>query len=177
MKRALILILMLSLGLALGCSKKAIDSAGGAGSGAGGAGGAGGDGGFGAGGLNDAQRAAQNLPESARAVMAEKIYFAYDSSELTAESKAILTRKAEVMRSSPALKVLLEGHCDERGTQEYNLALGDRRARIAYNFLTNLGVKASSLETISYGKERPDVVGTGEAAWSKNRRVEFKAVW
>jgi peptidoglycan-associated lipoprotein len=102
------------------------------------------------------------------------IYFDYDSFSLTAESKSILTQKASVMKRVPQLRVIIEGHCDERGTEEYNLALGERRARAAYEYLLNLGVSASQMEMVSFGKLHPAVPGSGEAAWYKNRRDEFK---
>ena len=78
------------------------------------------------------------------------------------------------MKQVPQLRVIIEGHCDERGTEEYNLALGERRARAAYEFLLNLGVSAGQMEMVSFGKLHPAVSGSGEAAWSKNRRDEFK---
>ena len=102
------------------------------------------------------------------------VYFEYDRFDLTAESKSILTQKAAVMKEVPQLRVTIEGHCDERGTEEYNLALGERRARAAYEFLVNLGVTPSQMEMVSFGKLHPAVQGSGEAAWSKNRRDEFK---
>lgn len=105
-----------------------------------------------------------------------KVYFEFDKFDLKAESKEVLKQKAEVMKKFPSIRVLVEGHCDERGTQEYNLALGERRARAAYEYLVMLGVNAGQLEMISYGKERPAVEGHGEAAWSKNRRDEFKVI-
>jgi peptidoglycan-associated lipoprotein len=102
------------------------------------------------------------------------IYFAYDSFKLTGNSESVLTQKAGVIKQFPQLRVTIEGHCDERGTQEYNLALGERRARAAYDFLINLGVNPNQLEMVSFGKLRPAVMGSGEAVWSKNRRDEFK---
>ena len=102
------------------------------------------------------------------------IYFPYDSFALDSTAQSILTQSAEVIRQFPQLRVTIEGHCDERGTQEYNLALGERRARAAYDFLLNLGISSSQLEMVSFGKLHPAVPGSGEAAWSKNRRDEFK---
>lgn len=102
------------------------------------------------------------------------IYFDYDSFSLSGEAKSILTQKASVMKQFSQLRVIIEGHCDERGTEEYNLALGERRARAAYEFLLNLGVNASQMEMVSFGKLHPAVSGSGESAWSKNRRDEFK---
>ena len=102
------------------------------------------------------------------------IYFEYDRFDLTAESKNILSQKAPVIKEFPQLRVTIEGHCDERGTEEYNLALGERRARAAYDFLVNLGVNPGQMEMVSFGKLHPAVSGSGESAWSKNRRDEFK---
>jgi peptidoglycan-associated lipoprotein len=102
------------------------------------------------------------------------IYFAYDSFTLTAASEGVLSQKAQVIKQFPKLRVTIEGHCDERGTQEYNLALGERRARAAYDYLVNMGVNAAQLEMVSFGKLHPAVMGHNEAAWSKNRRDEFK---
>ena len=102
------------------------------------------------------------------------IYFEYDSFSLREDSKTLLTQKASVMKQYPQLHVIIEGHCDERGTEEYNLALGERRARAAYEYLLNLGVSSGQMEMVSFGKLHPAVSGYGEAAWSKNRRDEFK---
>jgi len=102
------------------------------------------------------------------------IYFEFDRYDLSAESKSILTQKAAVIKEVPLLRVTIEGHTDERGTEEYNLALGERRARAAYEFLVNLGVNPSQLEMVSFGKLHPAVQGSNEAAWAKNRRDEFK---
>lgn len=101
------------------------------------------------------------------------IFFAYDSAELTSEARATLEENAKWFRRFPEATIIVEGHCDERGTEEYNLALGDRRAQSTVNYLVQLGVDASRLEPISYGEERPLVQGHNEAAWSKNRRAQF----
>lgn len=102
------------------------------------------------------------------------VYFEYDRYDLKNESKAVLSQKAAVMKQFPQLRVTIEGHCDERGTEEYNLALGERRARAAYEYLLNLGVNPNQMEMVSYGKLHPAVSGYGEASWAKNRRDEFK---
>ena len=101
------------------------------------------------------------------------IYFAFDQSELRPAAKSDLKFNAEVMRQHPKTRLLVEGHCDERGTNEYNLALGERRARAAKSYLVDLGVSASRIQTASYGEERPMVAGHNEQAWAKNRRDEF----
>ena len=105
--------------------------------------------------------------------MNENIYFDFDRSDLKPETQEILKGKAEWLRKNPGESVIIEGHCDERGTNEYNLALGDRRAQSAKNFLKDLGIAKSSLTTISYGEERPADPRRNEKAWSKNRRAHF----
>jgi peptidoglycan-associated lipoprotein len=100
--------------------------------------------------------------------------FNYDQFSLTPQACAILDNVAEWMKSNTAKMVLIEGHCDDRGTNEYNLALGDRRANSAKTYLMQLGVDSARIYTISYGEERPLAVGSTEAAWAKNRRGEFK---
>lgn len=101
------------------------------------------------------------------------IKFEYDSFSLTAEAKKVLADKARFLSSHPGIKVLIEGHCDERGTAEYNLALGERRAKAAQEYLVFLGVGAQRLSTISYGEEKPLDPEANEAAWAKNRRANF----
>ncbi|THB66148.1 MAG: peptidoglycan-associated lipoprotein Pal [Desulfovibrio sp.] len=128
-------------------------------------------------GMSAAEIAARELEEAKRTIVNETIYFTYDSFELSAESRAILSRKAEIMKTYPDLLVQIAGHCDERGTNEYNLALGERRARAASQYLVMLGVNPSQLEIISYGEERPADSGHNDAAWAKNRRDEFALVW
>ena len=101
------------------------------------------------------------------------IHFEYDSASLTEEARATLEKHALWLQSHRDLKVAVEGHCDERGTVEYNLALGEQRARAARDYLVSLGVAAERLRAVSFGKERPLDPGTGEAAWAKNRRAHF----
>lgn len=103
----------------------------------------------------------------------EDIYFSFDSSSLTPQAQDILRKKAAFLKAHPNVKVTIEGHCDDRGTNEYNLALGEARARAAKAFLTDLGIAASRIATISYGEERPLAKGQGEDAWAKNRRAHF----
>ena len=102
------------------------------------------------------------------------IHFAFDRYDLNAEARQILTRKAEILKQFPEVKMVIEGHCDIRGTAEYNLALGERRARAAADYLVNLGVETSRLSIVSYGKERPIAPGNSEAAHAQNRRDEFR---
>ena len=101
------------------------------------------------------------------------VYFDFDRSDLREDSRARLARNAEWLRAHPEFEVTLEGHCDERGTNEYNLALGERRAAAAKDYLTSLGVAASRLRTLSYGEERPQCAGSDESCWSRNRRAHF----
>lgn len=100
----------------------------------------------------------------------DTVHFDTDKSVLTAEARSILERQAAWLQKYPAVKLQLEGHCDERGTREYNLALGDRRATAAKNYLISLGVSAARLSTISYGKERPVAFGSDDSSWAQNRR-------
>ena len=103
----------------------------------------------------------------------EDILFEFDSAKLSDEAQQILRIKAEWLRKNPRAQVIIEGHCDERGTNEYNLALGDRRAFSAKAFLVDLGINESRLTTVSYGEERPLDPGATEDAWAKNRRAHF----
>ena len=105
--------------------------------------------------------------------LTEDIYFEFDSSALLPEAQEILKEKAEWLQDNAGVAVTIEGHCDERGTNEYNLALGDRRAHSAKSFLVNLGIAGSRLTAISFGEERPVDPGSNEEAWSKNRRAHF----
>lgn len=100
----------------------------------------------------------------------DRVFFGYDSYSLTNEARQTLLAQAKWLQRFPRLQVTIEGHCDERGTREYNLALGERRANAAKNYLVALGIDASRINVISYGKERPAMPGSNEAAWAKNRR-------
>ena len=102
------------------------------------------------------------------------IFFEFDSSTLSAEAESILRAKAEWMRRNPSLTIVIEGHCDNRGTTEYNLALGERRAESVKGFLIDLGIADARIRTISYGEERPLARGDNEDAWAKNRRAHFE---
>jgi peptidoglycan-associated lipoprotein len=101
----------------------------------------------------------------------DTVHFATDSYSIDAESNAILAKQAQWLQAHPNVKATIEGHCDERGTREYNLALGDRRANSVKNALVSSGVSAAQLSTISYGKERPVATGSDEASWAENRRA------
>ena len=127
-------------------------------------------GGPGAGGIgskNIVPGSQQDLEASA----GDRVFFAFDRSDISAEARQTLTRQADWLRRYPNVTVTIEGHCDERGTREYNLALGERRAQAAKNVLVALGISASRMTTISYGKERPAAVGSTEEAYAQNRRA------
>lgn len=109
----------------------------------------------------------------ARETMADVVYFEYDSEQLTVEAEQRLQTKIAILRANPTLRVRVEGHADERGSTEYNLALGQRRAETVKSYLQTYGVEGTRVGTLSYGEERPAVQGTSESAWSRNRRAEF----
>ena len=111
---------------------------------------------------------------SMREFESEKIYFEYDKSELRTEARDTLRKKATWLEENPQYSVRIEGHCDERGTTEYNLALGERRANAAKDFLVALGISTDKLMIRSYGEEIPAAYGGTEEAWAQNRRDEFK---
>jgi peptidoglycan-associated lipoprotein len=117
----------------------------------------------------------QVVPGSAadfrRSVQADTVHFGTDKYDIDDPSRAILDSQAQWLARYPAVRVTIEGHCDERGTREYNLALGDRRANAAKNYLVGKGIDASRITTISYGKERPIAMGSDEDSWAQNRRA------
>jgi peptidoglycan-associated lipoprotein len=103
----------------------------------------------------------------------EKLFFEFDNYTLTPEAREILARNAEWLRQNPSARLSIEGHCDERGSDEYNLALGQRRAEAVKDYLVSLGIADERLRGTSYGEERPAAAGSDESAWSQNRRAEF----
>jgi peptidoglycan-associated lipoprotein len=103
----------------------------------------------------------------------QPVFFDFDSEALTGSARATLDANAKLLRDNPTAQITIEGHCDERGTVEYNLALGERRAQSARDYLVNAGIDASRIQLISYGKERPFDPGHTEEAWDKNRRAHF----
>jgi peptidoglycan-associated lipoprotein len=113
-------------------------------------------------------------PTPAEREIFRTIFFDYDKSDIRPEFQAVLDGQAAWLKNNPSRLLLVEGHCDERGTNEYNLALGERRALSVRRYLIGLGVVAEKIHTISYGKEKPADPGHSEAAWAKNRRAEFK---
>ena len=154
MKRyALILTLVLALAAGFGCSKKTATAD-----------------------PNADQGVDPALQAAVQQITDGRVLFAFDKFDIQPEYKEVLKTKAELMKQYPSIRVRIEGNCDERGTQEYNLALGERRARAAYEYMIRLGVPADQLDIISYGKERPAVEGTGEAVWAQNRRDEFNVI-
>jgi peptidoglycan-associated lipoprotein len=118
-----------------------------------------------------AMRPPEVTPAGELAQIGDRVLFDTDPSTLTPAARATLEKQAAWMKKYPRVTVTIEGHCDERGTREYNLALGERRAIAAKNYLVSLGVEAARIRTISYGKERPAVVGSNEQAWAQNRRA------
>lgn len=103
----------------------------------------------------------------------EKIYFDFDSYKLSEKSRASLVKNAELLKKASAVNIQIEGNCDERGSAEYNLALGEKRAKVAVQYLVTLGIPSERLSIISYGKEKAADLGHDEVAWAKNRRDEF----
>jgi len=106
-----------------------------------------------------------------RSVTSDTIHFALDQYDVDPEARAILDTQAQWLSKFPNVRITIEGHCDERGTREYNLGLGDRRANAAKNYLAARGVSPTRITTISYGKERPVALGSDEASWAQNRRA------
>jgi len=102
------------------------------------------------------------------------VYFDFDKSDLSADARSGLSANADYLKSNSSVAVTIEGNCDERGSAEYNLALGKRRAEAAHRYLADLGIETSRMTTVSFGKERPAVEGHNELAWAKNRRDDFK---
>mgnify|MGYP000305366295 FL=1 len=153
MKRyALILALVMALAAGFGCAKKTTSEPG-----------------YDDGMTPEMRAAVQQITDG-------RVYFAFDKFNVENQYKEMLKQKSDLMKQFPSIRVRIEGNCDERGTQEYNLALGERRARASYEYLVTLGVNPSQLEMISYGKENPAVQGNNEAAWSKNRRDDFRVI-
>ncbi len=121
----------------------------------------------------DSSLAGHDLNELNRSIPLAPIFFDYDSAEMTTEAQSNLANNADVMRNNPTWIVTIEGHCDERGTAEYNLALSERRTLAARNYLVALGIPVHRLRTVSYGEEFPFDPGNDEAAWAQNRRAHF----
>lgn len=153
MKRyALILALVMALAAGFGCAKKTT-----------------GEPGYDDGMTPEMRAAVQQITDG-------RVYFNFNKFNVENQYKDMLKQKSDLMKQYPSIRVRIEGNCDDRGTQEYNLALGERRARAAYEYLVMMGVNPNQLEMISYGKENPAVQGNNEAAWTKNRRDDFRVI-
>ena len=100
----------------------------------------------------------------------DRVFFAYDSYALTSDAQSTLSKQAKWLKANPSVTISVEGHADERGTREYNLALGDRRANAAKDYLMSQGISSNRVTTLSYGKERPVMSGSNDTAWAQNRR-------
>lgn len=154
MKRyALVLALVIAMATGFGCAKKTVTP----------------EPGYDSGESPELRAAIQTISDS-------RVYFAFNRYNIERQYDEVLSRDADIMKQYPSIHVRIEGNCDDRGTQEYNLALGERRARAAYDYLVGHGVNPGQLEMISYGKENPAVLGTGEAVWAKNRRDDFRVI-
>jgi len=131
---------------------------------------------------NRRQREADSLAalgrgaEAVRTLLATMIHFDFDKANLRAEDAAVLDQKIAILQANPNLRIRVSGHCDERGSDEYNLALGNRRATSAKQYLVSHGIDGGRIETVSYGEERPLTPGHDEAAWAQNRRDEFEII-
>jgi peptidoglycan-associated lipoprotein len=121
----------------------------------------------------EARRRAEAEARAMRATLEEMVYFDYDRSEIRSDGRGVLDGKLPILRATPAIRLRIAGHADERGSTEYNLALGMRRAMTVKDYFVGFGIDAGRLETISFGEERPQAAGHDESAWSRNRRAEF----
>ncbi|MFP4624103.1 MAG: OmpA family protein [Gemmatimonadota bacterium] len=126
--------------------------------------------------VRERERAIRMETEAAREIMEEMIHFAYDRSEITPEAEQKLMQKVAVMRANPDVQIRIAGHADERGSIEYNRALGQRRAEAAKDFLVGFGIASTRITTVSFGEDRPLVNASNEDAWAMNRRDEFSIV-
>jgi len=115
----------------------------------------------------------QDISEMNKKGYLQDAYFDYDQSDLRDDARSALSGNAEWLKKYPSIQILVEGHCDERGTSAYNLALGDRRANAARDYVASLGISAARLKTVSYGKERPFCTESSEGCWQQNRRAHF----
>ncbi len=123
--------------------------------------------------VKEAEVAPPEAPRPAPPVLLEEIHFDFDKATIRPDAKAILEKHAKWLQANPQTKIQIEGHCDERGTNEYNLALGERRAQATKRFLVAMGIEAKRLSTISYGEERPLCTEHEESCYAKNRRAHF----
>jgi peptidoglycan-associated lipoprotein len=121
----------------------------------------------------EAAAARERAIAAARNTLTQTVYFDYDESEIRPDAEQALRQKVELLRSNPSLRLSIQGHADERGSTEYNLALGTRRAEAVRQFFTSFGLDASRFSITSFGEERPAAQGSNEGAWARNRRAEF----
>jgi peptidoglycan-associated lipoprotein len=121
----------------------------------------------------DARRRAEEMTARARAILEEVVHFDYDESDLRPDAQAALGRKVPILRANPEVRMRIVGHTDERGSLEYNLALGMRRAASVREYLVGFGIEAARFETTSMGEDSPAAAGGNESAWAQNRRAEF----
>jgi peptidoglycan-associated lipoprotein len=124
--------------------------------------------------IADSLAALGKSTEAVRTLLATMIHFDYDKAIIRGGDAAVLDQKVAILQTNPALRIRISGHCDERGSDEYNLALGNRRATAAKQYLVSHGIDPSRIETVSYGEERPIASGHDEDAWAQNRRDEFE---
>ncbi len=124
----------------------------------------------------DSLAAIARAAEEVRSLLAAMIHFDYDRANIRPDDAGSLDQKVAILQANPDLRIRITGHCDERGSDEYNLALGNRRATAAKQYLVSHGIDASRIETQSYGEERPIAAGSDEDAWAQNRRAEFEIV-
>jgi len=120
-----------------------------------------------------AEAAARRAMEAARTALTANVYFDYDMATIRTDAERLLRAKVEILRNSPQVRLQIEGHADERGSNEYNIALGNRRAQAVVDFFTNFGIDGGRFTIVSYGEEQPAAQGSNESAWSQNRRAEF----
>ncbi len=126
--------------------------------------------------IADSLAAMGKTTEAVRTMVATMIHFDYDKSNIRSEDASILDQKVAILQANPNLRIRISGHCDERGSDEYNLALGNRRATASKQYVVSHGIDAGRIETVSYGEERPLAQGHDEAAWAQNRRDEFEII-
>lgn len=125
---------------------------------------------------NERERKRGNFKKHLASLEDSPIYFDFDKSDIRPDMRAVLDKNARFLMRNPTLLIQIEGHCDERGTVEYNIALGHRRSQATKDYMISLGVDASRIDTVSYGEERPSDSGHDESAWSKNRRAKFNVI-
>ena len=123
--------------------------------------------------LEEMEEPVEPVVEEVEPLVLEDVFFDFDKYNIKKEYKTVLTKNAELLLGRPETKLLIEGHCDERGTNEYNLALGEKRAKAVLDFYVTYGIDAGRLSMISYGEERPFARGSNEEAWAKNRRAHM----